>query len=147
MSKNSEPVYEGNHSLRVEVPKNPKWKGDGPFWRGIGIQCESGSWDVDLNPDGKNTKLVLWVYALPSNKDANNLNVQFYDTDKHNTDDTKVEYWTKIKAKYSQWTKIEIPFDALLKKASDLDLNHINKLQIQQYWPGVYYYDLLIATK
>lgn len=148
LSQAGEPVHGGEYSWRVELTAN---------WGGTGLKSEmqylvprtaAGTqqfWHTDLNPE-VNDHLSLWVYALPSNGGDNNLNVQFYDQGNHHTDDTKVEYWTPQKARYGEWTRLTVPFSALLAQAPDLNLNDIDKIQIQQYWPGVYYYDDIEAV-
>ncbi len=143
-----EQVHEGDYAWKT-VFNN--------YWAGTGIKSEqeylaprivTGGqtfWHIDLDPEF-NDRLSFWVYALPLNGLDNNLNIQFYDHSAHNTDETKVEYWTNQPAIYGQWTQITIPFSDILEIAPDLTLTDINKLQFQVYWPGTYYFDQIEAA-
>ena len=144
-SGEGEPVYEGSHSWKLVTEHN---------WSGTGLQSqeqkliegeedwEQSFWHVDLHPE-KNDRLLVSVYGLPQNGMDNNLAVQFYDHGDHHTDETKVVAWTKKAATYNNWTRLEVPFSDL---ALTLNLNDLNKIQLQQYWPGTYYFDDIRAS-
>ncbi len=140
-----EPVHEGEHSWKLVTVNK---------WGGCGLQSqekrllqqggtnEQSFWHVDLKPE-MNDRLTLWVYSLASNGMDNNIAVQFYDNGQHFTDETKVVAWTKETAAYGKWTRLQVLFKDL---PSDLDLHDINKIQLQVYWPGTYYFDDIRAT-
>lgn len=151
LSAPGEPVYDGEYSWKLVAAAR---------WSGFGLQSQEkklvvnpdGSsfqdfWHVDLDP-AHNTLLSFWVYGLAENQMDNNVSVQFYDHDQHNTDDTKVVYWTKVAARYGAWTRLVVPFDELLAQpgAADLHLEDLNKIQVQIYWPGTYYFDEFRAS-
>jgi aryl-phospho-beta-D-glucosidase BglC (GH1 family) len=124
-------------------------------WAGTGIKSEhqylyprtiSGTQSfehVDLDPE-VNDQLKFAIYALPQNGLDNSVNVQFFDHGVYHT--APVNYWPNQPAVYGQWTQITVPFSDLLKMAPDLNLNDIDKLQIQTYWPGTYYIDAIKAV-
>ncbi|MBU4333506.1 MAG: cellulase family glycosylhydrolase [Candidatus Omnitrophica bacterium] len=141
-SASDEPAYEGEHSWKI-VTKN--------YWGGTGIQSQEkkyhdGSqsfWNVDLNPS-QNDRLTFWIYSLSDNGLDNSIAVQFYDNGGHSTDDTKAVVWTTKRAVYGNWTKLTVLFSDL---PGTLNLEDINKIQFQFYWPGTYYIDDIKATK
>ncbi|MFC1594181.1 cellulase family glycosylhydrolase [Candidatus Omnitrophota bacterium] len=144
-SVGGEPVYEGEHSWKLTTAHN--WSGTGLQSQEkklieVGGNWEQSFWHVDLHPE-KNDRLLLSVYGLPENEMDNNLAVQLYDHGAHFTDETKVVAWTKKAAQNNHWTRLEVPFSEL---PSTLNLNDLNKIQLQQYWPGTYYFDDLRAT-
>jgi len=139
-----EPAYEGLHSWKFVSTQK---------WGGTGIQSqekkfisapspEQSFWHVDLRPD-RNDRLTFWVHALPQNGMDNSVAIQFYDNGQHSTDLTKVVAWTTNAASYGQWTRMTVLFNTL---PSTLNLNDINKIQFQQYWPGTYYFDDIRAV-
>ena len=137
-----EPVYEGQHSWKLVTAD---------FWGGTGIQSQEKKldsgvqtfWHVDLNP-AQNDRLTFWVYSQSENGLDNNIGVQFYDHDQHATDETKAVVWTQKRAQYGHWTKLTVLFNEL---PSTLNLEDLNKIQFQVYWPGTYYFDDIRATK
>ncbi len=130
------------------------------FWGGTGMKsqerrCDSklacsfqDFWHVDLNPTALNPKpydrLTFWVYSLAQNGLANNVNVQFFDWDNPKYNVEPFTIWTKRAADYGQWTQLSVPLSAL---PADLNLDDLNKIQLQVYWPGTYYFDDIRATK
>ncbi|OVE74194.1 hypothetical protein BVX93_00420, partial [bacterium B13(2017)] len=135
----SEYVFEGNVSLKLI--SNEINSGVG-FQSEHNTKCHNGNqewWRVDLNPQ-INDHLSFWVYALPYNGFDNNLAVEFFDNDNHETNCHTV--WTEETVKYGKWTQIIIPFSEL---PSSLDLENINRLQFKMYWPGTYYIDSVKA--
>lgn len=151
LSAPGEPVLGDQYSWKLVAAER---------WSGFGLQSQEkklvvnpdGSsyqdfWHVDMDP-AHNTLLSFWVYGLPLNQMDNNVSIQFYDWDQHNTDDTKVVYWTKVAGRVGNWTRLIVPFDELLKQpdASNLHLDNLNKIQVQVYWPGTYYFDEFHAT-
>lgn len=142
-----EPVHDGEHSWKMTL---------NGYWGGGGIQSqqqtyyvdpvtkisEQSFWHNNFLP-AQNDRLSLWVYALPQNGMDNNLNVQIYDHGLHSNDKTKAESWNKIASRYGNWTRLEVLFKDLPK---DLDLSDIDKIQIQNFWPGTYYIDDIRAT-
>jgi aryl-phospho-beta-D-glucosidase BglC (GH1 family) len=148
LSGEGDPVYEGEHSWKLVV---------GQRWDGTAIRSEQeyysptldgtqSTWNVNLDPE-HNDQLVLWVYALPENGLDNSLNVQFYDRGAHSSYTNCVSYWTNATpAVYGEWTRLRVPFTQVLALAPDLDLHHIDKIQVQAYWPGTYYIDAIEAV-
>ena len=53
-------------------------------------------------------------------------------------EDSGFEVWTTQKAKYGQWNYIKVLFSQL---PYDFDLEHTNKIEFTNYWPGTYYFD------
>lgn len=143
-----EPAYAGNHSWKLISTAQ---------WGGTGLQSqeqryfnnngtvEQTFWHVDLDP-ANNDRLTFWVYGQPINGMDNNIAVQFYDNGNHFTDATKVQVWTKSAAVAGRWTRLTVLFSDVLKQASDFDFRDINKIQLQCYWPGTYYFDEIRAT-
>ncbi|MBN2005554.1 MAG: cellulase family glycosylhydrolase [Anaerolineae bacterium] len=148
LSAEGEPVYAGEHSWKFVA---------GRTWDGTGIKSEQeyfsptqsetqSIWNVNLDPE-HNDRLILQVYALPENGLDNSLNIQFFDRGAHSFFTNCVSYWTdETPAIYGEWTQISVPFSRVLALAPDLDLHHIDKIQVQTYWPGVYYIDEVMAT-
>lgn len=147
LSAEGEPVYSGAHSWKLTT---------GQTMNGTGIRSEQAYysatvnggtqsiWHVNLNPE-INDQLILWVYALPENGLDNSIGIQFFDQGAHKTN--YVAYWTDTTpAVYGEWTRLSVPFARVLALAPDLDLHHIDKIQIQAYWPGVYYIDDVTAV-
>lgn len=144
-SSAGEPVHEGHHSWKLVTTQR---------WGGTGLQSqekrllqtsqgnEQTFWHVDLNP-AFNDRLIFWAYALPENGLDNNIGVQFYDHDKHATDEAKAVVWTKQAAVCGEWTRLEVLFSQL---PQTLNLNDIDKIQLQVYWPGTYYFDDIRAS-
>ncbi len=140
-SQGLEPAAEGLHSLKFISTEK---------WGGFGLQSEMEKlvdgnqtfWHVDLHPQ-KNDRLVFYAYNLAENNLDNNLALQFYDHENHHTDETKVVVWAKKAAHHNKWTRLEVPFSDL---PETLNLNDLNKIQIQEYWPGTYYFDDIRAT-
>ncbi len=142
-----EPVYEGGHSWTMNLKEH--WGGGGIksqqenyFFNKETNQAEQSFWHNDFLPE-QNDRLSLWIMAFPENGMDNNLNVQMYDHDQHSTDQNKAQFWNKIAARYGQWTRLEVPFKDL---PADLNLHDIDKIQIQQYWKGLFYIDDIRAT-
>ena len=148
LSEEGEPVYEGEHSWKLVV---------GQHWDGTAIKSErayysptvdgtQSIWNVDLNHE-YNDHLILWVYALPENRLDNSLVVQFYDRGAHSSYTNCVSYWTdKTPAVYGKWSQLRVSFAELITRHPDLDLNHIEKIQVQADWPGTYYIDKIEAV-
>ncbi|HSV43970.1 MAG TPA: cellulase family glycosylhydrolase, partial [Candidatus Bathyarchaeia archaeon] len=146
LSGAEEPVYEGEHSWKLISTAN--WGGTGIKSQEKRLEWNNGNpeqtfWRVDLNPE-QNDALTFWVYALPENGMDNNLGVQLYDNATHNTDDTKVVVWPDKATQTGGWTKFSISFNDL---PGTLDLDDINKIQFQHYWPGTFYVDDIRAVK
>ncbi len=147
LSKDGEPVYEGSHSWKMVL--NGKWGGGGIaseqqnyFFNKETKSAEQSFWHNNFLPQN-NDRLSLWVYALPENGMDNNINIQIYDHGAHSTDETKAQVWTKLAARYGQWTQLEVLFKDL---PVDLNLEDIDKIQIQDYWAGTFYIDDIRAT-
>jgi aryl-phospho-beta-D-glucosidase BglC (GH1 family) len=141
LSADGEPVYSGSYSWKLTTMQ----KLGGMAIKSQEKKLVNGGqdfWHVDLNPS-KNDRLVFWIYSLAENGFDNNIGVQFYDNNLHNTDETKVEVWTKETAVYGRWNRLTVLFSDL---PADLNLSDINKIQFQVYWPGVYYFDDIMAT-
>ncbi|MCP4539479.1 MAG: hypothetical protein GY832_20265, partial [Chloroflexi bacterium] len=145
LSEEGEPVYEGEHSWKLVA---------GQAWDGTGIKSEQeyyldgnqSFWNVDLDPE-YNDHLILWVYALPENGLDNALVVQFYDRDAHSSYTNCVSYWThETPAVYDKWSRLRVSFTELVTRHPDLDLDHIDKIQVQVAWPGTYYIDKIEAV-
>jgi endoglucanase len=142
-----EPVKEGGNSWKLTTAQ--KWGGTGIqsqekgiYWNEDLGQYEQSFWHVDLHPE-KNTNLQLWVCQLADNGMDNNLGVQFYDHGSHHTDDTKAVVWPNKACRYGGWTRVVIPFSQL---PDTFNLHEIDKIQLQEYWPGTYYFDDIRAT-
>lgn len=117
-------------------------------WGGVGVRCQSKSlnplniadqshWHVDFTPS-QNNLFYFWIYALPKDENNHFIEVQFFDHDRHFTDDHKVTYTTPQKAIYKKWTRLSVQLNEL---PSTLNLSDINKIQFLIYWPGTYYID------
>jgi hypothetical protein len=155
----TERVHEGQYAWKIIL---------NDYWGGTGIKSEQeyltprvitgtqSFWNADLDPE-HNDRLCLWIYALPLNGLDNNVNVQFFDHLTHTvvisdeiTTTDKVEYWTNQAAVYGRWTQICVPFSDVNKGLAPgsvpLDLDNIDKIQIQVYWPGTYYIDTIEVT-
>ncbi|MBZ0167167.1 MAG: cellulase family glycosylhydrolase, partial [Candidatus Omnitrophica bacterium] len=98
-------------------------------------------WHVDLNP-AQNTHLTFWVYQLADNGLANNVGVQFFDHGNYFVNPAVI--WTTDRAHYGEWTKITLPLSSL---PGDLNVDDLNKIQFQVFWPGTYYFDDIRATQ
>ncbi len=147
LSTPGEPVYEGGHSWKMVL--NGKWDGGGIasqqqnyFFNKDTSSGEQSFWHNNFLPEN-NDRLSLWVYALPENGMDNNLSIQIYDHGNHSTDETKAQVWTKVAARYGHWTRLEVLFKNL---PADLNLQDIDKIQIQNYWAGTFYIDDIRAT-
>jgi hypothetical protein len=146
LSVAGEPVHEGEHSWKFQLDS---------YWGGTGVKSEQeylaprtaagtqSFWDVDLDPE-HNDRLQFWVYAMPLNGLDNNVNVQFFDQGAHHT--VPVAYWTNQTATAGQWTLFTVVFSDVLALAPDLNLDDIDKIQFQMFWPGTYYLDDIRAT-
>lgn len=136
-----EPVHEGEHSWKLIAADH---------WSGTGLQSEEQQyfdggqtfWHVNLRPE-IHDRLTLWVYALPQNGLDNNVAVQFYDHDQHFTDETKAVVWTTHATHDGQWTRLTVLFSEL---PPTLNLHDLDKIQLQVYWPGTYYFDDIRAV-
>lgn len=144
LSGEGEPVHSGLYSWKLTA--EGKWSGTGiKSQEKKLVNNQQDFWHVDLNPE-MNDRLVFWVYSLADNGFDNNIGVQFYDHGNHNTDDTKVEMWTRHAAVYGKWTRLTVLFSELLELQPDLNLKDINKIQFQVYWSGIYYFDDIMAA-
>ena len=116
---------------------------------GIGIRCQTGSGSVDFL-QSNNDRLTFWVYAQPSNLQANTVLVRLFDNGLYRYPGNPVtgtkgfEVWTTAKTATDQWTKLSILFDQLPR---DFDLRHVNRIEFANYWPGTYYIDDLQVVR
>jgi hypothetical protein len=103
-------------------------------WAGFGVQAQAGSGMNDLK-QSNNDRLTFWTYALPDEKNDNNVGVTFYDASQYRQG---FEVWTTRTARYGQWSRLEVLFSQL---PPDFDLRHVVRLEFKNYWPGTYYFD------
>ncbi|OGW98431.1 MAG: hypothetical protein A2Z81_08245 [Omnitrophica WOR_2 bacterium GWA2_45_18] len=143
------PVKEGKQSWKLTTTD---------YWGGTGLksqekncanqtQCSNQDfWHVDLNPGHLNPKpfdrLTFWVYSLAQNGLGNNIAVQFFDWDNYFTNPKVI--WSEKTADYGHWSRLSIPLSEL---PDDFDVTDINKIQLQVYWPGTYYFDDIRSVK
>jgi hypothetical protein len=122
-----------NHSLRLIAKAN---------WGGGGIQPGDHSWDIDLNPAGNNTKLSFWVYGIPDDGNTSGVGIEIWDVHSNSVKGLWTNnYGANNIFTPNQWTKLWV----LLPDDGSVDLHHINKIQVQVYCSGTYYFDDMIA--
>lgn len=119
-------VHDGVQAWKVVSPQ---------FWGGTGLQSQSQRWDMNFHPE-IHDRLSFWIYAIPSEGSDNDVGVRFFDQGKYS--DSGFEVWTTEKARYEQWTEVEVLFSQL---PADFDLTHVNKIEVINYWPGIYFID------
>ena len=155
LSQKDDPVIEGQHSWKCEFNQIQAGTGIKSQEKQYlqGGECDEGKqtmWHVDLNPMHLDPKqydsLTFWVYSLAENEMDNGIGVQFFDNNFYFAQPARESQivWTKGAVHYGQWTQLRVFFNDL---PSDFNLNDVNKIQFQVYWPGVYYFDDIRATK
>jgi uncharacterized repeat protein (TIGR01451 family) len=136
LSEEGEPVYEGDHSWKLHMDQ---------YWLGTGIHSEQSTTNVDLNPEF-NDHLILWVYALPENGLDNGLIIHFCDHDTYSPPSC-AHYWTdKTPTVSGKWSRLSVPFADLITRHPGLNLNQIQQIEVQAYWPSTYYIDKIEAV-
>lgn len=121
----AEPAHSGERSWKIVAPQD---------WGGTGIAAQTETWDFDFEAD-IHDRLVFWIYALPGTPGDNNVGVKFFDLGNYQGG---YEIFTGDNARYGQWTKLTVLFSQL---PADFDLQHINKIEFVNFWPGTYYLD------
>lgn len=143
-----DPVAEGEQSWKLTATNDPL---DDPEegdildirFAGTGIRSQQDLWDYHLSPSHldprQHDRLTFWVYQEAQNGMSNNILVKFFNYD----NSAPVELWTEKNAEYGRWTRLSVPLSEL---PEDYDLDHLNKLEFQIYWPGTYYFDDIRVT-
>lgn len=131
VSRSSEKAHSGQFSWKIVAPQQ---------WGGTGLQSQAQRWDMDFYPDGFD-RLSFWIYALPAQQGDNNVAVKFFDNNIYAANGFEV--WTTQTARYNTWTSLKVLFSQL---PGDFDLNHVNKIEMVNYQPGVYYVDDIKVT-
>lgn len=126
----------------VHLGQYDAWYESGWNWNGLGINTYPTMVDFKQT---NNDRFTFWVLAFPhvtcqiwgcDTEIDNNIGVEIHDN--YNYGNGGVTIWTVKKAKYKQWTKLEIFFSQL---PPDFDLHSISQIQFINYWPGKYYLD------
>jgi hypothetical protein len=130
-STNGDPVHAGQHSWSVSLPKNY------PLQAGTGIASQSQTFNMNFVPQCHD-RLSFWIWSDPSEAGDHTVLVKFFDQGKYK--DGGAGIWTREnqRARYQEWTRLEITFDRL---PHDFDFEHIDKIEFFNYWDGTYFYD------
>jgi aryl-phospho-beta-D-glucosidase BglC (GH1 family) len=138
-----EPVYDGNHSLKVVIPDS-EGNDDGGAWESVGVQAQHSPWHLDVRME-EGAFLSFWVYGLPSCGMDTGIEVEFFDhgvyhssTDPNENNPFKV--WTKRAAVHGEWTELRVPLATL---PANFDRSDLDKVQFNFPWPGTFYLDLI----
>jgi subtilase family serine protease len=132
----------------VHLGRNGAWYESGWNWNGLGINTYPSMVDFKQT---NNDRLTFWVLPFPhvtcqiwgcDTEIDNNIGVEIHDN--YNYGNGGVTIWTVKKAKYKEWTKLEILFSQL---PPDFDLHSISQIQFINYWPGKYYLDDFHAVR
>ncbi len=130
-SANGASVHSGAYSWAVTVPQGPK------VHAGTAVLSQIQTLSLNfIRPC--HDRLSFWIWSNPSKMGDHTVMVKFFDQGLYK--DHGVGIWTKEnqRAKYREWTKLEIYFNDL---PMDFDLEHVQKIEFFNYWDGTYFYD------
>ena len=112
---------------------------------GTGIIAQQDTWHYALGPNHldpqQHDRLTFWVNQQADNGMSNNILMKLFDHGNYNS--VPAQFWTDKNGENGQWTKLSLPFSQL---PDDFDLNDIDKIELEVFWPGVYYFDDLRAA-
>jgi hypothetical protein len=120
------------------------------YWSGFGVSARGSSGYTDLRGND-NDRLTFWTYALPQREcyvygcdegTDNTVGVVFYDNGLWSQNGYEV--WTTPKARYREWTELEIYFTQL---PPEFDLANVSGIEFKNYLPGTYYFDDIHASR
>ncbi len=129
-------VHEGSYAWVVNIPQGPK------VHAGTAVISQHQSYDLNFVQSCYD-RLSFWIWSDPSQSGDHTVMVKFFDQGLYK--EKGVGVWTKEnqRAKYRDWTRLEIYFRDL---PSDFDFKHVEKIEFFNYWDGTYIYDDIQLT-